>query len=232
MLLIDVIIAIIAVALFYLLNLTGFLPIITIIGAAVLVHFASLIAFQAKDKKDEEKKKLNFRKEQVNRRINDLKKLSENVPDEVGDLLKSFVAVLANFNTKKKILLEIMTDDESLKRDLEDSEDYLVGLSERLDVKIKILKVIDKYDYHFETIVGDIEAIVSTGKEIITGMDDLLVEASKSDDDFDSAEEKKERIKASSNRMKQVRERNKSLLDKDPDEGFLLSSSGSSNLGI
>ena len=93
------------------------------------------------------------------------------------------------------------------------------------------MKVIDKYDYHFETIVGDIEAIVSTGKEIITGMDDLLVEASKSDDDFDSAEEKKERIKASSNRMKQVRERNKSLLDKDPDEGFLLSSSGS-NLGI
>ena len=232
MLLIDVIIAIIAIALFYLLNLTGFLPIITILGAAVLVHFASLIAFQVKDKKDEEKKKLNFRKDQVNRRINDLKKLSENVPDEVGDLLKSFVAVLANFNTKKKILLEIMTDDESLKRDLEDSEDYLVGLSERLDVKIKILKVIDKYDYHFETIVGDIEAIVSTGKEIITGMDDLLVEASKSDDDFDSAEEKKERIKASSNRMKQVRERNKSLLDKDPDEGFLLSSSGSSNLGI
>ncbi len=232
MLIIDVIILIVSIGLFYLLNLTGILSIVAIAGIAFLLHSAFAVAFQAMEKKKEEKKKIEVRENQINVKINDLKELSNDVPDEVEELLKSYIKVLADFNTKKRILLEIMTDDASLKRDVEDSEDYLVGLSERLDVKIKILKVIDKYDYHFETIVSDIEEIVSTGKEIITGMDDLLVEASKSDDDFDSAEEKKERIKASSDRMKQVRERNKSLLDKDPDEGFILSSSGSSDIGI
>ena len=234
MLIIDVLIVIVIVSLFYFLNLTGILPIAACIAVALLLHFGLAGVLQVKQKKDKEEKLIADQKNRINKKIQELRSRIESsesdVPDEILELVKDFIKALSYFENKKKVLFEISSD-KSLKRDLDASEDYLIGLSERLEVKLKILKVIDRNDYHFDTISDDVEEIVSTANELVNKMDDLLVEVSRSDDYYDSEEQKRESINESIERLRQVREQNKALLVEDPDEGFLLKSSGS-NIGI
>ena len=219
---IDVIIVVCVIGLFYLLNLTGILPIVLCIGVGVLLHFASAGVLQAIKKKAEEEQLIH---DQENRIQNVIQKFSDISIDDY-DLIEDFVDSMSDFERKKKVLLEI-SNDAFVRNEVSDAEDYLVRLSERLEIKLKILKAVDRYDLAYDAIIEDIKTIVSTTKEYVDEVGNFLVQVGRSKDDDDD-DEKKRKLSKSTDRMKEIKEQSKALFEEDPNEGlFVTTSSGS-----
>lgn len=219
---IDVIIVVCVIGLFYLLNLTGILPIVLCIGVGVLLHFASAGVLQVIKKKAEEKQLIH---DQENRIQNVIQKFSDISIDDY-DLIEDFVDSMSDFERKKKVLLEI-SNDAFVRNEVSDAEDYLVRLSERLEIKLKILKAVDRYDLAYDAIIEDIKTIVSTTKEYVDEVGNFLVQVGRSKDDDDD-DEKKRKLSKSTDRMKEIKEQSKALFEEDPNEGlFVTTSSGS-----
>lgn len=219
---IDVIIVVCVIGFFYLLNLTGILPIVLCIGVGVLLHFASAGVLQAIKKKAEEKQLIH---DQENRIQNVIQKFTD-ISIDGYDLIEDFVDSMSDFERKKKVLLEI-SNDAFVRNEVSDAEDYLVRLSERLEIKIKILKAVDRYDMAYDAIIEDIQKIVSTANEYVDEFGNFLVEVGRSKDDDDD-DEKKRKLSKSTDRMKEIKEQSKALFEEDPNEGlFVTTSSGS-----
>ena len=219
---IDVIIVVCVIGLFYLLNLTGILPIVLCIGVGVLLHFASASVLQVIKKKAEEEQLIH---DQENRIQNVIQKFSD-ISIDGYDLIEDFVDSMSDFERKKKVLLEI-SNDAFVRNEVSDAEDYLVRLSERLEIKLKILKAVDRYDLAYDAIIEDIKTIVSTTKEYVDEVGNFLVQVGRSKDDDDD-DEKKRKLSKSTDRMKEIKEQSKALFEEDPNEGlFVTTSSGS-----
>lgn len=219
---IDVIIVVCVIGLFYLLNLTGILPIVLCIGVGVLLHFVFASVLQAIKKKAEEEQLIH---DQENRIQNVIQKFSD-ISIDGYDLIEDFVDSMSDFERKKKVLLEI-SNDAFVRNEVSDAEDYLVRLSERLEIKLKILKAVDRYDLAYDAIIEDIKTIVSTTKEYVDEVGNFLVQVGRSKDDDDD-DEKKRKLSKSTDRMKEIKEQSKALFEEDPNEGlFVTTSSGS-----
>lgn len=219
---IDVIIIVCVIGLFYFLNLTGILPIVLCIGVGVLLHFASASVLQVIKKKAEEEQLIH---DQENRIQNVIQKFTD-ISIDGFDLIEDFVDSMSDFERKKKVLLEI-SNDAFVRNEVSDAEDYLVRLSERLEIKLKILEAVDRYDMAYDAIIEDIQKIVSTANEYVDEFGNFLVEVGRSKDDDDD-DEKKRKLSKSTDRMKEIKEQSKALFEEDPNEGlFVTTSSGS-----
>ncbi len=219
---IDVIIVVCVIGLFYLLNLTGILPIVLCIGVGVLLHFVFASVLQGIKKKAEEEQLIH---DQENRIQNVIQKFSGISIDDDGTI-EDFVDSMSDFERKKKVLLEI-SNDAFVRNEVSDAEDYLVRLSERLEIKLKILKAVDRYDIAYNDVIEDIKTIVSTTKDYVDEVGNFLVQVGRSKDDDDD-DEKKRKLSKSTDRMKEIKEQSKALFEEDPNEGlFVTTSSGS-----
>ena len=223
---IDVIIIVCVIGLFYLLNLTGILPIVLSIGVGVLLHFASAGVLQVIKKKAEEKQLIH---DQENRIQNVIQKFSDISIDDY-DLIEDFVDSMSDFERKKKVLLEI-SNDAFVRNEVSDAEDYLVRLSERLEIKLKILKAVDRYDIAYNDVIEDIKTIVSTTRDYVDEVGNFLVQVGRSKDDDDD-DEKKRKLLKSTDRMKEIKEQSKALFEEDPNEGFFVTTSSGSQFRI
>ena len=223
---IDVIIVVCVIGLFYLLNLTGILPIVLCIGVGVLLHFVFASVLQVIKKKAEEEQLIH---DQENRIQNVIQKFTGISIDDDGTI-EDFVDSMSDFERKKKVLLEI-SNDAFVRNEVSDAEDYLVRLSERLEIKLKILKAVDRYDIAYNDVIEDIKTIVSTTKDYVDEVGNFLVQVGRSKDDDDD-DEKKRKLSKSTDRMKEIKEQSKALFEEDPNEGFFVTTSSGSQFRI
>ena len=95
-----------------------------------------------------------------------------------------------------------------------------------MERKLKILEALDRYDDAYDAIISDIKEIVSTTDEFVTEFGNLLVEVGRSNDDDDD-DERRQQLSKSTDRLRDIREQSKKLLEEDPDDGLFVVSSGS-----
>ncbi|MBR3324510.1 MAG: hypothetical protein IKG14_00465 [Clostridia bacterium] len=218
--LVDVIIVVSIISLFYLMSLTGIVPIAVCIGAGVVLHFTAGGIIRIIEKRGKEIKLIEKQENRIQFIVQEFSSIS------IGSsLIENFVDSLKDFVRKKKVLLEI-SNDAFVRNEVFSAEDYLVRLSERLERKLKILEALDRYDDAYDAIISDIKEIVSTTDEFVTEFGNLLVEVGRSNDDDDD-DERRQQLSKSTDRLRDIREQSKKLLEEDPDDGLFVVSSGS-----
>lgn len=227
--LIDILIVIFLIGLFYFLNLTGILPIVVCIVGGLLLHFAFAGVFNRIEKKKEEEKLIY---DQENRIQNVILKFSENstCSDEIYRWVRDFTASLSDFLKKKEVLLEI-SNDAFIRNEISEAEDYLIRLADRLDTKLKIVGAVDEYDVAYDDITADIKKIASITEAYVQEIGKLLVEVGRSKDDDDD-DERKKRISKSTDRLKEIRKESSKLFEEEPIEGLFVATSSGSNFNI
>ena len=221
-----------AVGVFFFLKLSGIIPIIATIGVAFAIH---LVAGNFLDNKEEEKKIIETieendekpqRKLPLSQIVNDL------AEDFNGDSVDQFGDCVESFSKKQMALMQIIKltgeNSEYIKNASDDAEDYLRALAKRLRIKLTALGALDEYDYQYEETQDEIDSLISKSRELLKVYSSLLAEASKVNDDEGTDDTQ---LKNAIAKLKSVREENSEIFEDISSKGLFVTSSGN-NMGI
>lgn len=220
-----------AVGVFFFLKLSGIIPIVATIGVAFAIHLVAGNFLDNKEEKkiietikeDDEKPKIKLPLSQI---VNDLKEefYSDSL-DEFGDCVESF--------SKKQIaLMQIIKltgeNSEYIQNASDDAEDYLRALAKRLRIKLTALGALDECDFQYEETQDEIDSLISKSRELLKVYSSLLAEASKVNDDEGTDDTQ---LKNAIAKLKSVREENSEIFEDISSKGLFVTSSGN-NMGI
>ena len=202
--LIDIVMVVVAFGLFWILNITGILPIVFAIGSAVAIHLA-ISKFLSK--KDEQKELEEYNKNKLKRRFQEMReKYRENDDEEFIDKFEEIVEQFYNIKEALYKLLALNDDNQGdfIRKLSEDTEEYIVSLMKEMEEIFIVLSAVSNFETREEE-YESAETIIKLATETLRNYAGILVQVRKNEGKI---ERNDPGLKAAAEALESVRKNN------------------------